>query len=127
MTVGCLFSGICADSFGRRVTILTGYAGMALCGACTIFAPAYAWLLVARLCNGVSCGLGLTAAFAMLTELLPPKYRAMGWPLVLFSITCGEIYAACGCLMWMPDLKTGQWRSVTLWCTVPSIVFLCLS
>lgn len=124
---GTFASGFVADSHGRRAAILGGYTGMCSCGAASVLCWNFLSLALVRFANGVSCGLGIPACMAMLSENFGDRLRAMSFALMTVACTLGEVFTATGALIWMPDLKHGGWREVTGWSTVPSVVLLLLA
>jgi MFS family permease len=124
LAVGTLVSGLVADSLGRRIALLASYAGMAVLGAASAKAVGFTSMAACRLLNGAACGVGLPASFVLLSELFPKRHRSTSFAVFGAAKGLGEIYVCCAMLHWMPDLRHGDWRSVTLVSALPAAVFL---
>lgn len=73
-----LFLGRLSDAIGRRPVILAGLALLAVSMAVLAAAPDVAWLIVARIAQGVSVGLITGPAAAALIELHPTRDSRIG-------------------------------------------------
>lgn len=118
--VGTFVSGIIGDNFGRRVPILAGYVGT-LIGAVGMWgAPSAAIVGVFRALTGFSVGIGVPATLTIIAEVAPPKHRSDLLTLCYVALTIGALWADLGLFSFLPDLKSGDWRTLCLWSAVPA-------
>jgi len=120
VTYACLMLafGRLGDAIGHRrvfraglVTALAGYLGCAL-------APDYAWLLLARVVQGVSTALLLSCAPALATQLFPEAKRTAALGAYSAATACAATAAPVlggACIAWL------GWSGV-FWMRVPLVV-----
>lgn len=127
LALGTAISGVIADTYGRRVAVLGGYLLMAIFGTLSAAANSFVILISLRFLNGTACGLGVAGAISLLAEICPQSVRPLSFVILTIALTLGEIYAACGLLIFMPDLEHGSWRMATLWAAAPSALLFVLA
>jgi len=122
--IGTFSSGPLGDSFGRRVPILTGYVGTLL-GALGMWSSASPfWVGAFRLVAGISVGLGIPASLTLLAEVSPAKERAPLVSICYLALAFGALYADLGLYDFLPDLRSGDWRSLVIWSALPAALAL---
>lgn len=87
-----LVFGRVGDMFGYRLLFRIGAAWSGLAFAVCAFAPAFGWLLVGRVLQGIGAGLLLGCGPALATQVYPEQHRARAFAV----FTAG--YAAAGAL-----------------------------
>lgn len=125
--LGTICSGFLSDSIGRRRTILLGYVGSAISAIALAMSAGYRQMCVLCLINGILCGVPVTAALVLITELCPTSIRAMAFVMPLLAQAFGEIYAATMINLFMPDLVHGNWRNALICNSFPALAFLFVS
>jgi len=122
--IGTFSSGPLGDSFGRRVPILIGYVG-ALLGALGMWTSTSPESVGAfRLLAGVSVGLGIPASLTLIAEVSPAKDRAPLISICYLALAFGALYADLGLYQFLPDLRSGDWRSLVLFTALPAALAL---
>lgn len=124
LAIGTWLSGIIADKLGRLASIRLAYICMGIVGMVTAAAQDVNQMMVLRLLNGVACGIGLTASWAMWSELFPSEHRATAMIVPNTCICLGQLFSGGILLAYMPDLTFGNWRMVTIISSIPSFVLL---
>jgi len=123
LAVGTYISGVAADMFGRRPTIIAAYAGMVVFGLGTCLSTGFYSMAAMRFLNGVACGFGVPPSFSLLAESASAKARPLIFCINSLSYVVGECWTCLGLLLFMPDLNNpAAWRLVTLWSSVPAAV-----
>ncbi len=110
-TVGSFVWGWLADIYGRRVSILLStilFVSTSICGAM----PAFGWNLVMCFLMGCSAGGMLPVVYALLAEIMPPRYRSRVLVLVGGTGLVGGYLAASGAAHLFEPLF--GWRSLWL-------------
>eukprot|EP00933_Yihiella_yeosuensis_P050519 TRINITY_DN48320_c0_g1_i1.p1 TRINITY_DN48320_c0_g1~~TRINITY_DN48320_c0_g1_i1.p1 ORF type:complete len:656 (+),score=123.50 TRINITY_DN48320_c0_g1_i1:145-2112(+) len=146
--IGNLLSGNIGDRFGRRLTILTSYAGIAVFGFSTACAMTPDAMLALRFCLGVFCGIGFPAVYSMMPEVCPVKWRGAICTLMVAFMPIGEFISAFGISRVDPGLNDSQrmcdsgiiypgkslqnptacvWRTLCEMSAIPAAVFFLLS
>jgi len=122
--LGTFLSGIIGDRFGRRVPILFGYIGVLLgaFGMSTAGSPIAVGVF--RALTGASVGLGIPASLTLIAEITPAKDRGTLLSLCYAALAIGALYADLGLYFFLPDLQSGDWRSLCIWSAVPAAVAL---
>jgi len=122
--IGTLASGICGDTYGRRYPMLIGYLGMIGCALCLFMAPTYAMLCMGYFGLGCFAGVGVPAALITVAEVTPSRLRGVTNAAMSISFVLGELWAALGLRMILPDLVGPAWRSMVLWSSIPPFALL---
>jgi len=119
---GTLLAGVLGDNFGRRVPILLGYLGV-MAGSFGMWsAPSPLVVGVFRALTGFSVGIGVPASLTTIAEIAPAKSRAMLISVCYAALALGGFYADLGLYFFLPDLKSGDWRSLCLWSAIPAAI-----
>jgi len=125
-TLGTMASGPLGDSFGRRNPMILGYCGVVITAACTTMAMNVYMLYGFRLIMGFFAGIGIPVACITISEVFPSAHRGMATAGLGIAYVLGELWAASGLMMLMPDLVHGSWRLLIAWSTIPAVsLFLC--
>lgn len=131
--LGLVTSGRLGDLLGRRRLFLLGMAGFTLASLACGLAPDPAFLIVARVCQGLFGSVMIPQGMALVTIVFPPEHlrRALMpfGPIMGLATVAGPILA--GWLLHL-DLFGSQWRSIFLinvpfgvlaaalgWCVLP--------
>eukprot|EP00441_Pelagodinium_beii_P047024 CAMPEP_0197621560 /NCGR_PEP_ID=MMETSP1338-20131121/2119_1 /TAXON_ID=43686 ORGANISM="Pelagodinium beii, Strain RCC1491" /NCGR_SAMPLE_ID=MMETSP1338 /ASSEMBLY_ACC=CAM_ASM_000754 /LENGTH=1048 /DNA_ID=CAMNT_0043191069 /DNA_START=124 /DNA_END=3270 /DNA_ORIENTATION=- len=126
--LGSYFSGFLADLHGRRLTVVLSSLGITLAAILMSRASGYYSLVVTRILHGTFCGLGGPASLAMLSEIIPGEWRSVMFIMFMSFQALGELYACCGLMMYMPDLKNDCcWNKCILWSALPAGLMLLTS
>eukprot|EP01062_Namystynia_karyoxenos_P042680 TRINITY_DN31262_c0_g1_i2.p1 TRINITY_DN31262_c0_g1~~TRINITY_DN31262_c0_g1_i2.p1 ORF type:complete len:619 (+),score=115.63 TRINITY_DN31262_c0_g1_i2:77-1933(+) len=107
--IGNLISGPLGDRHGRRCCLITGYTGMLVCSVLLCAAPVAPVVWACRLLGGLATGLGIPACFAMLAEWTPGATRPLVFCLANLMLSLGVLWVGAWLIVFMPDLKTGNW------------------
>ncbi|CAE8589684.1 unnamed protein product [Polarella glacialis] len=122
--IGTLLSGLLGDSFGRRVPVLVGYVGV-LIGSVGMWASAGPLAVgVFRGLTGLAVGIGVPASLAMIAEIGPSASRSSLVLICYAALVLGALYADLGLWFFLPDLATGDWRSLCLFSALPAAIAL---
>lgn len=128
LALGGTVSGFVADLYGRRVAIVIAQVLMLLSCIFMTMSEGFISMVVFRLAHGISCGLGIPASMAMLSESFPTTWRTAAFILYWSCSALGEVYASAGMLLFMPELEEeGAWHKVVLWSAFPAMLVLCIS
>lgn len=136
MLIGSLIGGPCADSIGRRPTLLLSIAGIAFFGALTALAGGPKTFLLCRFGSCVTLGMSLGACNALVVESTSEKMRDQLANWVQLWFVCGECYICLVMFVLLPqfpgmvcplsgsDEEQGSWRKVLLWASSPAAITL---
>eukprot|EP00933_Yihiella_yeosuensis_P031327 TRINITY_DN2488_c2_g6_i1.p1 TRINITY_DN2488_c2_g6~~TRINITY_DN2488_c2_g6_i1.p1 ORF type:complete len:490 (-),score=65.52 TRINITY_DN2488_c2_g6_i1:57-1526(-) len=113
--LGTLSSGTLGDSFGRRLPMLIGYAGLVATAVMLYFSGTYEFLVTGFFCLGFFAALGVPAAFISISEISPTHLRGVTMAAMGAAFCAGELWAACGLRLIAPYLISVHWRQVFLW------------
>lgn len=123
--VGTFVSGPLGDNFGRRFPMLLGYMGVVFTAALTISLPLTQNLLYTlRFVLGFFAGIGIPNACISISEVMPTMLRGRATASLGIAYVIGEMWAALGLMVLMPDLVNGSWRLLVVWAAVPAICLL---
>jgi putative MFS transporter len=118
-TVGELFWGSMADSYGRRPVFMVTVVIVVLFGVVSAFSPNFTWLYIFRFLVGFGYGGNIAVDFAIFSELLPTKGRGD----MLFYISAfWPLGQAATCLLAWATIPTLGWRTFLIICAVPSLI-----
>lgn len=126
LAIGTVASGPFGDAFGRRLPMLVGYIGMMATWMMIYVARRLSLMLPAILLLGVFAGVGLPAAIIALTEVIPDAQRGLAAGALGMSWVVGELWAAGGLCLILPDLVSGRWRLIALWSAAPALALVLL-
>mmetsp|Transcript_8823 Transcript_8823/g.23622 ORF Transcript_8823/g.23622 Transcript_8823/m.23622 type:complete len:504 (-) Transcript_8823:22-1533(-) len=127
---GTIASGPLGDVYGRRVPMLCGYVGVVLTAMATYFAPTVTCIYIVRFILGFFGGIGIPTALVTLSEVSPRTLRGMSTAALGAAYCLGDLWAALGLWLVLPDLQTGPWRILLFWAAAPAtslIIFGLLS
>ena len=119
-------SGVVADSYGRRPTILLFTSILAIAGLGSAVAPTFAWLIVIRTVAGVGLGGTIPGTNTLMAEVTPDSSRAVVMLLIGVGFTIGECLTALESMA----LDVGvdeNWRWLMALSALPAILSLLLS
>ncbi|KAH7950039.1 hypothetical protein HPB49_018933 [Dermacentor silvarum] len=117
MLIGTLVSSL-GDRLGRRPMVVAGYVTSFIGSVCVAMSPWFSLLLLSRGLLGLGLGLGQTACFCLLMEVIGPQKRTT--TAVAFSVGF-----AIGIIM-LPGFAwlLQDWRSLQGAISVPLLVFV---
>jgi len=122
--IGTMSSGPLGDNLGRRVPMALGYSGVLLTACCTILVSNLQLLYIFRFVLGFFAGIGIPNAFIAVAEVTPSRLRGRATAAFGMAYVLGEMWAASGMLMLMPDLVHGSWRALIAWAMIPASCLL---
>jgi MFS family permease len=89
-----LFLGGLSDRIGRRHAILVAFALLAAGSLTFAFAQNLAWLIAARIVQGVGMGIGTGAAAAAIREWMHERDRPRAGMITVFAVSGGSAFGA---------------------------------
>jgi len=107
-----------ADNFGRRTILFPSLALQIVAGAVAAAAPSVWFLVACRLLAGLGCAGSNSNMFAMLSELVGPRQRAIAGQGMFVLVPIGY------CLLSLQAYYLQNWRYLTLVCVVPYAIVL---
>jgi len=119
--LGTLASGPLGDTLGRRNPMIFGYIGVVLTACATTLVVDLNTLYGMRLVLGFFAGIGIPTAWIAISEVTPAALRGRVSAVFGVSYILGELWAAFGLLMLMPDLVHGSWRLLIGWAMLPAL------
>jgi putative MFS transporter len=119
--LGTMASGPIGDSYGRRNPMVLGYCGVILTASCTTLVTSLNMLYSMRLVLGFFAGIGIPTACIAISEVTPSFLRGRATAALGVAYIMGELWAALGLLMLMPDLVHGSWRLLMGWAMIPAV------
>lgn len=122
--LGTLASGPIGDVYGRRFPMLVGYIGVICVATVTYFLHSRELILLARVFLGIFGGLGIPAALISISEVSPTRLRGLSTACLGIAYVLGDLWAATGLRLIMPDLVTGPWRLLLFWAVIPATSLL---
>lgn len=123
MLVGALLSGLLADRWGRRPTVLFLTALVAVMGLCSAVASSFATLLLARGLVGVGVG-GSPAALSLFTEFLPRDHRGSHLVHYMLFFSTGSVMQVL--VAWW-TLNEYGWRCLLFLSALPAVALTVLA
>jgi SP family galactose:H+ symporter-like MFS transporter len=75
IVVGTLLSGLLADKFGRKFTLILGQAIFAVCWSILFFAKDFQMLITGRFIMGIGCGINSPTVYMLLSEIALIRFR----------------------------------------------------
>lgn len=122
--VGTFVSGPVGDAFGRRLPMLVGYIGVITAAGITCLSVHVIAVYICRFLLGVFAGIGIPTACIAVSEVSPTKGRGMITAALGIAYILGELWAALGLCILMPDLEHGSWRWLLGWAVLPAVCLL---
>lgn len=89
-----LFLGGISDSIGRRRTILLAFVGLAIASLIFAFADGLIWLIIGRIVQGLSMGIGTGAATAAIREWMDERERLRAGEVTVIAVAVGSAFGA---------------------------------
>jgi len=77
-----------------------------------------------RVITGFSVGCGVPSALTIIAETAPAKERGTLVTACYVAIIMGALWADIGLATFLPNLSSGDWRSLCLWSIIPAAVAL---
>ena len=125
---GSLVSGKFADKYGRKLPMIYTSGLMVLISFISAFSPNITFLIIIRVMLGFLVGFFAPLGATILTELTPAQVRGRFMALIQLSISFGQVYGILMAKLFISeDLKTGNWRILTIFCTFPGTIAFILS
>jgi len=112
LLVGTIAGGFLCDRFGRRLPILTTYAGMTVFLVASLMSPDILLLTFNKFMLGVSLGFGVPAANAIVCESCPASHRSNVYSMTMVMFSLGQMYSACVLWVMSPEINANDlhWR-----------------
>jgi DHA1 family bicyclomycin/chloramphenicol resistance-like MFS transporter len=107
--VGQLIAGPLSDARGRRGTLLTGIVAYSVASAACALAPSVAFLVIARLVEGMAGGFGIVIGRAIVRDLTGGVTAARTFALLM---GIGGVVPVCAPLIGGQLLLVTSWRGV---------------
>jgi len=120
--IGSLVSGIFGDKFGRRPIFIGAVFLVFVIGTISAFSPSYYFFLFTRTIFGCAVGLLGPTVATIITEVTPAHVRARMMVIAIGLFTIGELMACVVAYFVMGDPKSGNWRLMLMWVTIPSLI-----
>lgn len=117
MLIGTVLSSL-GDRLGRRPMVIAGYVCSLVGSVCVAVSPWFSLLLISRGFLGLGLGLGQTASFCLLMEVIGPKKRTTTAVAFSLGFALGIIILP-GFAWFLQD-----WRTLQGAITVPLLVFV---
>lgn len=124
LMTGTIASGPLGDRFGRRLPMFVGYIGVIVCALLVCLSSSVPSLILLRFTQGVASGIGIPTALISISEVSPEHLRGLVTAAMGLSYCLGDVWAAVGLCVIMPDLQDGPWRLLLCWALVPSVCML---
>jgi len=121
---GTFASGPLGDLYGRRIPMLCGYLGVVCTAAVTAFAPTVMCIYVLRFVLGVFGGVGIPTALITISEVSPRRLRGMSTAALGVAYCLGDLWAAAGLWLVLPELQGGPWRILLFWAVLPATLLI---
>lgn len=109
MGVGTLFAGPLSDAFGRKTTILAGFALYILAAAAAWAAPSLETLLVARVIMGIGSAAPRTVSIAMVRDMFKGREMAQ---IMSFAMMIFTLVPAVAPLMGQGVIAIAGWQAI---------------
>eukprot|EP00585_Thalassiosira_rotula_P001925 CAMPEP_0196140762 /NCGR_PEP_ID=MMETSP0910-20130528/7551_1 /TAXON_ID=49265 /ORGANISM="Thalassiosira rotula, Strain GSO102" /LENGTH=584 /DNA_ID=CAMNT_0041401665 /DNA_START=18 /DNA_END=1772 /DNA_ORIENTATION=- len=122
MLISGLLSGVLADVWGRRSTLLLGLVCNAIVGVLSVGARNAAELCMLRFVLGVGLGMVIAGVVTLCAEVSPPSKRGRFMTFVGSCYTLGFMYTACWALVIFPRSGSGNWRLFMFMNALPTMV-----
>mmetsp|Transcript_4010 Transcript_4010/g.10163 ORF Transcript_4010/g.10163 Transcript_4010/m.10163 type:complete len:601 (+) Transcript_4010:125-1927(+) len=122
MLISGLLSGVLADIWGRRSTLLLGLACNAVVGVLSAAARTATELCLLRFACGVNLGMVIAGVVTLSAEISPPSKRGRFMTLVASCYTLGFLYTAFWALIIFRVSGSGNWRLFMFMNALPTIV-----
>ena len=109
MLISGLISGVLADIYGRRSTLLFGLCANSIFGLCAAASRSAVELAILRFFTGIAVGAVIAGVVTLSAEIAPPSRRGRFMTLVASCYTLGFLYtAAWAVVIFRGD--EGSWR-----------------
>ena len=122
MLISGLLSGVLADIWGRRSTLLLGLMCNAIVGVLSVGARNATDLCILRFILGVGLGMVIAGVVTLCAEVSPPSKRGRFMTLVASCYTLGFLYTAFCALIIFRGSGSGNWRLFMLMNALPTII-----
>jgi len=122
MLISGLLSGVLADVWGRRSTLLLGLVCNAIVGVLSVGATNAPELCILRFMLGVGLGMVTAGVVTLCAEVSPPSKRGLFMALVGSCYTLGFLYTAIWALVIFRLSGSGSWQLFLLMNAIPTIV-----
>ena len=121
---GPLVLGPLSDQWGRRPILLGGLVLFTLAGALCMLAPSIAWLLAARLLQGVGAGAGAVLPIAIVRDLFQGVEARMRLSYVTLVLSLAPVIAP---IIGAGLVPLGGWRGIYVFLAVGGAVLLAVT
>lgn len=122
MLISGLLSGILADIWGRRSTLLLGLMCNTVVGVLSALARNATELCLLRFTCGIGLGMVIAGVVTMAAEMSPPSKRGRFMTLVGSCYTLGFLYTSFWALIIFRVSGSGNWRLFMFMNVLPTMV-----
>ena len=122
MLISGLLSGVLADIWGRRSTLLLGLTCNTAVGVLSALSRNATELCILRFLCGIGLGMVIAGVVTLSAEISPPSKRGRFMTLVASCYTLGFLYTAFTALLIFPASGSGSWRLFMFMNALPTIV-----
>ena len=122
MLISGLLSGVLADIWGRRSTLLLGLTCNTAVGVLSALSRNATELCILRFLCGIGLGMVIAGVVTLSAEISPPSKRGRFMTLVASCYTLGFLYTAFTALLIFRTSGSGSWRLFMFMNALPTIV-----
>jgi len=127
MLISGLLSGVLADVWGRRSTLLLGLACNSLVGVASAMARTATELFILRFACGLGLGLVISGVVTLSAEISPPSKRGRFMSIVASCYTLGYFYISFWALIIFQSSGSGNWRLFMVVNAIPTMCALLIA
>ena len=128
LLLGAVFSGKISDTYGRKPPFIRAILILIIISFLSAFSPEIYTLIGSRIILGFLAGFLFPLVATFLIEVTPIKNRGRYMVLIQISLNLGHIYGILMAKSFLSsDLKSGNWRIVIIFCTIPGVIAFVLS
>jgi len=122
MLVSGLLSGVLADVWGRRSTLLLGLTCNTIVGTLSAMARNATELCLLRFTCGLGLGMVISGVVTLSAEISPPSRRGRFMTLVASCYTLGFLYISLWAVIVFKGSGSGNWRLFMFVNVMPTII-----
>jgi MFS family permease len=127
MLISGLLSGVLADVWGRRSTLLLGLACNSIIGVASAMARTASELFFLRFVCGLGLGLVISGVVTLSAEISPPSKRGRFMSIVGSCYTLGYFYISLWALIIFQSSGSGNWRLFMVVNAIPTMTALAIA
>ncbi len=127
MLISGLLSGVLADVWGRRSTLLLGLSCNSLVGIASAMTRAATEFFFLRFVCGLGLGLIISGVVTLSAEIAPPSKRGRFMAIVGSCYTLGYLYVSFWAVIIFQSSEAGSWRLFMLGNVMPTLLALAIT